>query len=236
MIKYSIITVCLNSESTIKRCLDSVFIQKFRDFEHVIIDALSTDRTLEIIDEYDVSVCISEKDNGIYDAMNKGVALSKGKYILFLNSDDELLADFLLECESELGDADFLSTSINLIFPDKMTAWYAKEKSSFGFVWRMPIPHAGLIVKKSVFNEIGGFDLSLKTSSDFDFVVKLLKGNYRGVYTIKNLLNFYMGGVSQNYNSISENHKVRLKHFNNYIFIYLAYLLDNLWYLKSKFL
>ena len=235
MIKYSIITVCLNSESTIRRCLDSVSSQKFRDFEHIIEDALSTDRTLEIIDEHDVGGCISEKDDGIYDAMNKGVALSKGKYILVLNSDDELLADFLLECDSLLGDADFLSSSINLVFPDRMTTWYAKEKSSCGFVWRMPIPHAGLIVKKNVFNEIGGFDLRFKTSSDFDFIIKLLKGNYRGVYNIKSLLNFYMGGASQTYNCVIENHKVHLRHFNNYIFIYLACLLDNLRYLKSKF-
>jgi glycosyltransferase involved in cell wall biosynthesis len=235
MIKFSIITVCLNSEKTIKRCLDSISSQKFRNFEHIIVDGLSKDSTLDIISEYDVAVCISEKDYGIYDAMNKGVSLSKGKYVLFLNSDDELLPDFLLECDRVIDDADFLSSSINMVFPDRITTWTSKKISNVNFIWRMPMPHAGLIVKKNVYNEIGGFDLSFKITSDFDFVVKLLKGHYKGVYNVNSFFNFYMGGVSQSYNGIKENHKVHLKHFNNYILIYLAYFLDNLRYLKSKF-
>jgi glycosyltransferase involved in cell wall biosynthesis len=215
--------------------LDSISNQKFRNFEHIIVDGLSKDSTLDIISQYDVDVCVSEKDNGIYDAMNKGVSLSKGKYVLFLNSDDELLPDFLLECDRLIDDADFLSSSIDMVFPDRITTWTVKKISNVDFIWRMPIPHAGLVVKKNVFNEIGGFDLSFKITSDFDFVVKLLKGHYRGVYNAKSFFNFYMGGVSQSYSGIKENHKVHLKHFNNYILIYLAYFLDNLRYLKSKF-
>lgn len=235
MVKYSIITVCLNSENSIKRCLDSISNQTFLNFEHIIIDGLSKDSTLDIVSKYDVALCISEKDKGIYDAMNKGVLVSKGDYVLFLNSDDELLPDFLFECDRVIEDADFLSSSINMVFKDRINIWTAKKLSNIDFVWRMPMPHAGLIVKKNVFNEIGGFDLSFKISSDFDFVCKLIKGNYRGVYNVKSLFNFYMGGVSQNYNGVKENHKVHLKHFNNYILIYLSYFLDNLRYLKSKF-
>jgi glycosyltransferase involved in cell wall biosynthesis len=232
--KYSIITVCLNSGRTIKRCLDSVENQKFRDFEHIIIDGLSNDNTLDIISNYNVSICVSEKDKGIYDAMNKGVGLSSGKYVFFLNSDDELSPDFLFECDKVIEDADFLSSSVNLVFPDKVTIWAVKKISNVNFIGRMPLPHAGLIVKKEIFNEIGGFDLSFKLSSDFDFVIKLLRGGYKGNYNFKSLFNFYMGGVSQSFKGIVENHHVRLKHFNNYLYIYFFYFLEYLIYFKNK--
>ncbi len=87
---FSIITVCLNSEKTIETTIKSVIDQSFTDFEYIIIDGKSSDKTLEIIEKYKDSriKIISEKDKGIFDAMNKGVSLSKGKWIHILNSDD----------------------------------------------------------------------------------------------------------------------------------------------------
>lgn len=233
MIKFSIITVCLNSEKTIKRCLDSVANQTYRNFEHIVVDGVSNDQTLQIVNSYKGIVCVSEKDKGIYDAMNKGAKLSSGEYILFLNSDDEFLPDFLLECAKVIEDADFVSSAINMVFDKRVSKWIPKVINNKKFIWRMPIPHAGLIVKNKVFKEIGGFDLSFKITSDFDFVVKLLKGNYLGVYNEKSLFNFYMGGVSQNFRVIKENHKVRLKHFDNVFYVYVAYYLDYLRFVKN---
>ncbi|MEY3811471.1 MAG: hypothetical protein RIT11_549 [Pseudomonadota bacterium] len=234
MPKFSIITVCLNSEKTIQRCLESISKQSFRDFEHIVIDGMSKDKTLDIISSYNVNLCVSEKDKGIYDAMNKGVSLSTGKYILFLNSDDEILPRFLEECNKVIGSADYLSSAINMVFKDRCSIWTAKEIARTSFYWRMPIPHAGLIVKKNVFEELGGFDLTFKVTSDFDFVIKMLKKRYIGVYNNQSYFNFYIGGISQSYKGIKENHKVRVKHFNNYGLIYLAFLLDNLRFIKSK--
>lgn len=234
MVKFSIITVCLNSEKTVKRCLDSVYNQTFKDFEHIIIDGLSNDNTLQVVKDYNVSLCISEKDKGIYDAMNKGIYFAKGEYVLFLNSDDELLPNFLLESNELLKGEDFLSSSINMCFENENKRWNVKPINNIDFIWQMPMPHAGLIVKKNVINSIGGFDLNFKITSDFDFIVKLLKGKYIGVYNNNCLFNFYMGGVSQNYKVVKDNHRVRIKHFNNLIYIYLAYFLDNLRYLKNN--
>lgn len=234
MVKFSIITVCLNSEKTIKKCLDSVAKQTYNGFEHIVIDGVSNDKTLHILGEFKNVICISEKDGGIYDAMNKGVDIAKGEYVLFLNSDDEFLPDFLLECNKVIDGVDFVSSAINLVFKNKVNQWIPKPINNNDFFWRMPIPHAGLIVKKTVFKEIGGFDLSFRITSDFDFVIKLLKGNYLGVYNNKSLFNFYMGGISQNFDVLKENHKVRLKHFDNFVYVYLAYYLDCLRYLKNS--
>ena len=233
MVKFSIVTVCLNSGKTIKRCLDSVSNQTYKDFEHIIIDGLSIDNTLQAVKDYKVSICISEPDSGIYDAMNKGINLANGEYVLFLNSDDELLPDFLLESNKLLDGQDFLSSSINMCFEKENKKWKTKPINKTDFIWRMPIPHAGLIVKRDVINSIGSLDLNFKITSDFDFVIKLLKKKYIGVYNNNCLFNFYMGGVSQNYLVVKENHKVRLKHFDNPLLIYLAYFLDNLRYLKK---
>lgn len=234
MIKFSIITVCLNSEKTIKRCLESVLNQSFKNFEHIVIDGVSNDRTLQIVRDYKGVICVSEKDKGIYDAMNKGANLAKGEFILFLNSDDELLPDFLFECDKLIDGVDFISSGINMVFTDRVSKWIPKALNNHNFIWRMPIPHAGLIVKESAFKEIGGFDLNFKITSDFDFIVKLLKGKYLGIYNEKSLFNFYMGGISQNFDVIKENHKVRVKHFDNMAFIYCAYFLDYLRYLKYQ--
>lgn len=232
MMKFSIITVCLNSEKTIKRCLDSVANQTYIDFEHIVIDGVSNDKTLQIVGEFENVICVSEKDKGIYDAMNKGANIAKGEYVLFLNSDDEFLPNFLFECDKVIDGADFVSSAINMVFNNKVTKWTPKAINNNSFIWRMPIPHAGLIVKNSVFKEIGGFDLKFKITSDFDFVVKLFKGSYLGIYNEKGLFNFYMGGVSQDFKVLKENHKVRLKHFDNIFYVYLAYGLDYLRYVK----
>ena len=80
----------------------------------------------------------------------------------------------------------------------------------------------------------GKVDLNFKIASDFDFVIKLLRGSYFGIYNYNSFFNFYMGGISQNYSIVNENHKIRTKHFKNYLAIFFSYILDNLKYLKSK--
>jgi glycosyltransferase involved in cell wall biosynthesis len=234
MVKFSIITVCLNSEKTIQRCLESVKSQKYRNFEHIIIDGLSNDNTLEIIKNYQIDLCVSEKDNGIYDAMNKGISLAQGAYILFLNSDDEILPDFLKCANESLFDQDFLSTSINMCHDDIIRQWNIKPYNHGSFMWRMPIPHAGLIVKKSVLISLNSFDLTYKIAADFDFIAKLLSGDYKGVYNNRCLLNFHAGGASEKFEIIRENHLVRNKYFNNVLFVYIALTLDYLRYFKWK--
>ena len=88
--KISVITVCYNSENTIERTIKSVLSQTYQDIEYIIVDGLSTDKTLEIVNKYKdkIAKIISEKDTGLYDAMNKGIDNASGEYLMFLNSDD----------------------------------------------------------------------------------------------------------------------------------------------------
>jgi glycosyltransferase involved in cell wall biosynthesis len=187
---------------------------------------------MNIVRNYNVALSISEKDNGIYDAMNKGAHLATGEYILFLNSDDEIQPDFLKECENIANGADFISTGINMIYPNRINKWIPQPLNNSDFFWSMPIPHAGLIVKRQVFDKIGGFDSSFNICADFDFIVKLLLGNYFGVFLKNPLLNFYMGGTSHNFQVLKETHKVRSKYFDNIFLLYSAYFLDYFRYIK----
>lgn len=229
MVKYSIITVCLNSESTIERCLTSVKNQKVANYEHIVIDGLSTDSTLAIVEKYNVNQCISEKDAGIYDAMNKGALLAKGSYVLFLNSDDELEPNYLLECEMKMKNEDFISVGIQMISDGKSNKWMPKGNlNKNSFFWRMPLPHPGLMVKREIFKELNGFDTQFKIAADYDFIVRLLKGGYSGTFIYQPLVRFYLGGVSDNRKILFENNGVRLKNYDNKFLIFFAYLLDQL--------
>jgi glycosyltransferase involved in cell wall biosynthesis len=97
--KFSIITVCKNSEKTIENTILSVINQTYKNFEYIVVDGHSNDNTLNIIDKYrdTISQVVSEPDNGLYDAMNKGIKLASGDYLMFLNSDDQLLHNNILE-------------------------------------------------------------------------------------------------------------------------------------------
>ena len=114
----SVVTVCWNAERTIGRCLESVMIQNFESYEHLIIDGLSNDSTLEIISRYssDNLRIISQADKGIYDAMNKGIKLAKGEYILFLNADDEFYSeDVLTNIWKKIQGYDIMLGSVNFL-------------------------------------------------------------------------------------------------------------------------
>ncbi|WP_454879145.1 glycosyltransferase family 2 protein [Sphingobacterium detergens] len=235
MVKFSVITVCLNAGATIKRCLDSVANQSFRDFEHIVVDGMSKDDTLDIVKSYSHVKWVCEKDSGIYDAMNKGVGLSNGEYIVFLNSDDEFLPNFLDQCQC-LKEVDFISNAINMLSETNLRIWCPKPIKRKDFIWSMPIPHAGLVVKKQVFQDIGLFDLKFRIAADFDFVIRLLKENYTGKYNKDPQLNFYLGGISNDFRVIKENNNVRAKHYNKFFKLKIAYLLDLLRYIKNNVL
>lgn len=235
MAKFSIITVCLNAEHTIRRCLESVLSQSYIDYEHIIIDGVSSDRTLDIVKEYNNVKWISEPDTGIYDAMNKGIQMSNGEYIVFLNSDDEFLPDFLDRTNSK-GDVDYISNAINMIGESQVRVWNPRLPNDINFFFSMPIPHAGLVVRRLVFEQMGLFDLHFRIAADFDFVIRLLKAGYKGAANDKPVLNFYMGGVSNNFKIVKENNLVREKHFDQEFNLKKAYFLDLLRYLKNNVL
>lgn len=219
--KFSIITVCYNSEKTIKRTLESLLNQTYKDFEVIIVDGLSSDRTLEIVREYSLKInnitIISEKDNGIYDAMNKGVKISKGELIAFLNSDDFYENDALEKI------AEFYTSDIDIIYGDTYhidnynNIYYEKiiDKVDIKDILNgKMIPHTSTFVRKDICLE-KWFDEKYKIAADYKFILTMYLKGKKFKYIDYRINNMALGGVSttqsykmkEEYNNIIEEFK-----------------------------
>lgn len=197
----SIIVVTYNSEKTLEECLASLFMQTFTNWELVVIDGLSTDSTITILKKYQhkINFLLSEKDSGIYDAMNKGANNSKGKYLYFLNSDDELFDKEVLDDVSkyldnrvELLTANVLKTykKHSILKSNRLTAKNLKKGL-------MP-PHQSMFIKKSFFDSVGGYANKYKSSGDFEFCCKIFKYGVKLRYLNRKIAFFRAGGMSSN--------------------------------------
>lgn len=204
--RVSIITVCFNSSAHIGDALGSVDEQLWPDLEHLIIDGKSTDRTLEVVDRYPQPWrrVISESDFGIYDAMNKGLALATGDVVGFLNSDDMYADPKVIErvakafCNPEIdvvyGDLVFVARK-NI---DKVIRTWTSCAYSQGLCRRgwMP-PHPTLFVRRNVYEKFGGYDTSFPAAADFEMALRLLeKAQLRSVYIPVIQVRMRMGGQS----------------------------------------
>ena len=177
----TVITVCFNSESTIRKCLESVLSQNYENYEHLIIDGKSTDKTLEIIKNFPSKKIrvISEEDEGICDAFNKGLISSKGDIVGYLNSDDYFSSAHALEkIINEISNgADVVYSNIEYVTEGShrpIRRWEAKDfnKKSLNFGW-MP-PHTSFYFKKGTKTRLIRFDESFKVSFDYDFMLRIL--------------------------------------------------------------
>ncbi|HZF62996.1 MAG TPA: glycosyltransferase family 2 protein [Chitinophagaceae bacterium] len=203
--KISIITVTYNSSATIADTLKSVRSQTYPNIEHIVVDGYSTDNTLAIVKSFPhVSKCISEKDAGIYDAMNKGLKLATGDIIGILNSDDMYAdEDVLMKVAEEFssGDVDTLYGDLHYVHPhntDKVVrVWKSGNfaKSSFHYGW-MP-PHPTFFVRKEVYDTVGLFNISLKTAADYELMLRILyKHGYNANYLPHVMVKMRAGGIS----------------------------------------
>jgi len=204
-IKISIITVVRNGASFIRDCIESVRSQRHKA-EHIIIDGASTDGTLDIIDEYrsNISQVISEPDNGIYDAMNKGIQLATGDVVGFLNADDfypnpEVLSRVATgfgnnRVESCYGDLVYVHpTHTKQIKRFWRSGPYKPRRFYFGW---MP-PHPSFFVLRSIYETHGSFNLTLGTAADYELMLRfLLKNNISTIYIPDVLVNMRAGGLS----------------------------------------
>lgn len=205
--KVSIITVCLNSETTIRDTIVSVLAQTYPDIEYIIVDGQSKDNTVAIIHEYQdqIAKVITEPDEGIYDAMNKGIVQATGDVIAILNSDDfyldnEVIAQAVAAFQKVptvdmvLGGVEF----VNREDADKVVRCY----KSTGFKpWKLRFglspPHPGAFIRREAYNQVGSYKLKYKIGADFDFFVRSLlvhKLNY--ITTDKIWVRMNVGGVS----------------------------------------
>lgn len=181
--KVSIITVCYNSEKTIEDTLKSIQSQTFPDIEHIVIDGLSKDSTNTIIGKYsdNVSVHISEKDNGLYDAMNKGISLATGDIVGILNSDDVFASE---NSVSKLISG-FESSDIDAVYSDlvhvsefnlnKVTRLYSsKIFNKFLIRFGIMLPHPTFYVRKAVYDQFGLYKINYRAAADFELITRFI--------------------------------------------------------------
>ncbi|MBO8161871.1 MAG: glycosyltransferase [Thermosipho sp. (in: Bacteria)] len=198
--KISILTVTLNSVKTLKNTISSVIKQTYNNYEHIIVDGGSFDGTLDLICEYarkypDKVKWISEKDSGIYDALNKAIKMSTGDIISILHSDDQYFDAYVLEEISNI----FKKKNVHYVFSDvvhfkdkngveRVTTIRKNKKGKICLGW---IPsHTGLFLKREVHDKLGFYRTDLKIAADYDFMLKLftnneLVGYYYPRFTIK---------------------------------------------------
>jgi glycosyltransferase involved in cell wall biosynthesis len=201
----SIITASYNSAATIGDTLQTVSMQNYDNIEHIIVDGASSDNTLEIVSYFPhVSKVISEKDNGIYDAMNKGVAQATGDVVGILNSDDVYTDRYVISKvmnEFEKKNTDVVYADLQYVkFNDlqKVTrTWHSGKFSrrKFYFGW-MP-PHPTFFVRREVYEKIGNFNSSLRSAADYEFMLRvLLKNDFKASYIPEVLVKMRTGGMS----------------------------------------
>ncbi len=194
----SIITVCRNVEQTIEDTFDSIRGQEFRDFEYIVVDGASSDGTLDIIraNEDLVTKWISEPDSGLYDAMNKGIALSKGRYIHMLNAGDLYFSPRTLGDLMPRLDEDAVNFG-QLVYIDENGQ---ERRLGAPFSWerelrQSTVPQPTLVVARKLYDEVGPFDLRYKIASDYDMVLRLAR-RYRVNYVDVPMTVMPAGGLS----------------------------------------
>jgi len=209
MIKFSIVTVTYNNEATIRNTIESVLIQTNSDIEYIIVDGLSKDSTIDIIKEYEPRfngrmLWISEHDNGIYDAMNKGIKLATGEVVGIINSDDfyhrtDIIAEIAKAFEDDTVQAVF--GDIRFVNPNnlnKTVRYYSSKNFSpkqfrFGF---MP-PHPSFFTYKKYFEEFGYYQTDYKIAADYELLIRFLyTNNLKYKYLPLDVMKMRTGGIS----------------------------------------
>jgi glycosyltransferase involved in cell wall biosynthesis len=209
----SVITVVFNGDKTIQDTIESVKKQTYPNIEYIIVDGGSSDGTLDIINQQQsfISASVSEKDNGIYDAMNKGVSLSTGDWIIFLNSDDYFYSDDVVErLIKSVTDEVFVVGKT--IIRNGNSEQPFNSIPIFGLYLQIPFMHPSMMVARSAFSKHGNFLLEYKIASDCDFIFRLLASDEK--YKIVNFPTVVMrGGGASNKHFILG----RLEYMTSYI-------------------
>ncbi|HEY1060424.1 MAG TPA: glycosyltransferase family 2 protein [Daejeonella sp.] len=218
--KLTVITIVYNNVRDIERTVLSVLNQTYPNIEYLVIDGASTDGTLEILKKYEgrLAKLISEKDKGIYDAMNKGLALASGDYILFMNSGDELYASDTVEnVFASAPDADIYYGETEMYDEDWNSLGQRRHKAPETFSWKdfkygMSISHQAIYIRRSLTEP---YDPQYKLSADIDWIIKAAKKAVKIVNTRMYVAKYLVGGMSKKKHrqSLIERFHIFSKHY-----------------------
>lgn len=223
----SIITAVYNGEKYLEKTIKSVLAQSYENIEYIIIDGGSTDGTVDIIKKYEdkISYWISEKDSGVYEAMNKGLKVARGEYVAILNADDYYTPDAIalsikniIETKSDysIANVDYVESNaiIRPIYPLKEDYVYQE----------MPYPHVSAVISEKVYNDIGLFDEGFKIAGDHDMALRIHLKGYKACYVNEIIAHLEEGGISSSNDSNKESLKVAIKNGKNKIAAWYTYV------------
>ena len=216
----SVVTVVLNGEKYLEEAISSVIKQTYDNVEYIVIDGGSTDRSLDIIHKYEnyIDFWISEKDSGIYNAMNKGIALSSGDFVGFVGSDDFLYLNTLEKLakvakketiDYTVGPVDIIRGNGQLIEKILVLPNFLMQNR---FIFDMATHHLSFYVSRKIINKIGNFDESFNIRSDYDMTISVISKSKKKFNFTNSVGSFREGGVSGSYSSYFENFNILRKH------------------------
>ncbi|MDE5761425.1 MAG: glycosyltransferase [Bacteroides sp.] len=220
------ITVTYNSEETLRDTLQSVLTQSYPNVEYIIVDGASKDGTVDIIKEYEPQFngrmrWISEKDKGLYDAMNKGFRMATGDVIGIINSDDLLAepdaAEKVMRCFDENPDADAVYANLYYVAQNDTSKivrhWISGKQRSFRYGWHPA--HPTFYVKREIYQKYGLFDLEFKFAADFELMLRLIEKHcIKLFYLPEPLVRMRLGGTtSKNFTNIRKGNIECIKAF-----------------------
>ena len=221
----SIITVCYNAEREIKATLKSVKEQSFKNYEYIIIDGASKDNTLKVISPSGVGPThlVSERDKGIYDAMNKGLALAQGEYLMFLNAGDSLYSTNTLQKIADVakgspdviyGDTAIVDAERNYLRPRKLRPPKTLTRNSFKN--GMLVCHQAFLPKRELAMP---YDMAYRFSADFDWCVKILLASKKCTQIDDFIVNYLEeGATTRNHiKSLKERFRIMCKHYGFFV-------------------
>lgn len=196
--KVSIITVTYNAAETIEKTITSVLVQSYKNIEYIIVDGISTDGTWEKICKYknQIHKIIHERDNGLYDAMNKGISLATGDIIGIINGDDWYETDAVENVVNAFrNNVDVIYGDMRVIGDNDSTGQIC-DYVDMSDIWYSMIPHPTVFVKKHIYNKFGKFNLNYPIGSDYELILRFYTKGVRFQYINKVLANFRRGGLT----------------------------------------
>ena len=217
----TVITICRNAKKMLEMTSESLICQKSINFQWIVIDGNSVDGTQNIIPKYEkkCDLFISEPDDGIYDAMNKGLRYAKGEYVLFLNAGDTLYNSKTLSSINFSINRDLIVG--DLYFRQKRERNKSPKKLQGNYLLSKMLPHQATFFRRDIFDQYGRFDTSYRIAGDYEMFSRLIQ-KYKVSYTHvpEIIANFDETGISSNENfrhlRKKENHRIRWKYFPRY--------------------
>lgn len=220
--RFSVVTVCRNAQDLIDATAASLRMQVDAEYEWVVVDGASADGTCARV----LAACVpelrltSEPDCGIYDAMNKAVRLAKGEWIYFLNAGDELsdprvLAD-VAAAQDRLPDVQLLWGNVRYVWPDGKTMLRRFDHVSAAWLPFEDLNHQGVFARRDLFDQLGCFQTSFRTSADYDWLLRVLRSNIRHRHVSREIARFTTGGAhTKNPAALrEERRRIRLQYCN----------------------